>query len=59
MCARRYRYTSPYLSNHYFGILTSDIHSQDVSGGPFGIEPSIRAAGNFYAIIGEFGADLR
>jgi hypothetical protein len=24
----------------------------DVSGGPFGIEPSIRAAGNFYAILG-------
>ncbi|KAL3816734.1 hypothetical protein ACHAXA_002220 [Cyclostephanos tholiformis] len=26
----------------------------DVAGGPFGIEPSIRAAGNFYAIIGFF-----
>lgn len=24
----------------------------NVSGGPFGIEPSIRAAGNFYAILG-------
>jgi len=28
-------------------------HSQDVSGGPFGIEPSIRAGGNFYAILGK------
>jgi hypothetical protein len=27
---------------------------KDVAGGPFGIEPSIRAAGNFYAIIGKY-----
>ena len=26
--------------------------TQDVSGGPFGIEPSIRAGGNLYAILG-------
>ncbi len=26
----------------------------DVSGGPFGIEPSIRAAGNFYSILGTY-----
>ena len=25
-----------------------------MSGGPFGIEPSIRAAGNFYAILGKY-----
>lgn len=38
------------LFNSFFNCGT---HKQDVSGGPFGIEPSIRAGGNFYAILGK------
>ena len=34
------------------GFSSTTTISPDVSGGPFGIEPSIRAAGNFYAILG-------
>jgi hypothetical protein len=33
-------------------ILFNNPPNKDVAGGPFGIEPSIRAAGNYYAIIG-------
>ena len=47
--------------NVYRKIVVCPIHTHilsainfitDVSGGPFGIEPSIRAGGNFYAILG-------
>jgi hypothetical protein len=33
---------------------SSILRSIAVSGGPFGIEPTIRAAGNFYAILGKY-----
>jgi amino acid transporter len=44
----QYTSTTPALKLWPLAILVF----YNVSGGPFGIEPSIRAAGNFYAILG-------
>ncbi|KAL7432354.1 hypothetical protein ACHAXM_003185, partial [Skeletonema potamos] len=44
----QYTSTAPALKLWPLAILVF----YNVSGGPFGIEPSIRAAGNFYAILG-------
>eukprot|EP00573_Skeletonema_grethae_P011728 CAMPEP_0201699044 /NCGR_PEP_ID=MMETSP0578-20130828/22075_1 /ASSEMBLY_ACC=CAM_ASM_000663 /TAXON_ID=267565 /ORGANISM="Skeletonema grethea, Strain CCMP 1804" /LENGTH=399 /DNA_ID=CAMNT_0048185711 /DNA_START=78 /DNA_END=1274 /DNA_ORIENTATION=- len=44
----QYTSTTPALKLWPLAILVF----YNVSGGPFGIEPSIRAAGNFYAIVG-------
>ena len=49
--------TNKYVPRRNFPTNYFDLYihkySQDVSGGPFGIEPSIRAGGNFYAILGK------
>jgi len=47
-----YVYYCKYMSTLKIFLTISSI--LDVAGGPFGIEPSIRAAGNYYAIIGQF-----
>lgn len=42
----------PSIGKHLLSKLTVLFHSSIAAGGPFGVEPSLKAAGNLYAIIG-------